>query len=95
MNAQLKRDQNLEADQVTFTYFAPTARHVSLAGSFNHWDPKATPMSQGADGAWRVSVAVDPCHLEYQFYVDGVWHDDPAELHKATDMPATNDAGGR
>ena len=28
-----------------FVLFAPEASQVSLAGTFNQWDPKATPLS--------------------------------------------------
>lgn len=87
MNAPLPDAQGVKPNLIAFSFAAPAARQVSLAGYFNNWNPKATPMRQGADGVWRVSVAVDPCHCEYQFYVDGVWHDDPAELHKTMDTP--------
>jgi len=85
MNTPSSDTQNIKPKMFTFTFAAPAARQVSLAGYFNNWNPRATPMCRGVDGVWRVSVLIDPAHGEHQIYVDGVWHDDPAELQKTTD----------
>jgi len=63
---------------IPFAFQAPAARQVSLAGDFNHWDPKAAPMHNGSDGVWHLSVALKPGRHEYRFIADGVWQDDPA-----------------
>ncbi len=39
-----------------FTCHAPSAQAVFLAGAFNGWDPKATPMAKDAAGDWGVAV---------------------------------------
>lgn len=64
--------------QVTFTLHAPDARAVSVAGSFNDWQPDATPLKRGRDGTWKVRIRVAPGAHEYRFCVDGEWSDDPA-----------------
>lgn len=55
-----------------FSCYAPDARAVFLAGTFNHWDAKATPMMKDAEGNWAVAVPLPPGHHEFKFVVDGV-----------------------
>lgn len=67
---------------------APDAR-VSVAGSFNGWNPAANPMERMGDGACRASVQlVDGRHL-YKFVVDGAkgreWLADPANAARDDD----------
>ena len=71
-------NKSLKQKPIPFAFTAPAARQVILAGDFNHWDPKATPMRKGADGVWRLSVALKPGRHEYRFIADGVWQDDPS-----------------
>jgi len=78
MNTTLSNHKSLKQSSTPFVFTAPAARQVSLAGDFNHWDPTATPMHQGADGVWHLSVALKPGRHEYRFIADGVWQDDPA-----------------
>jgi len=63
------------------TYFElvePAAREVFLAGSFNGWDPTATPMIPLGHGRWGKEVALKPGRYEYRFVADGSWITDPA-----------------
>lgn len=55
-----------------------SAREVYVTGSFAEWDPKAHAMSLGADGVWRVEVAIDSGEHLYKFVVDDTWIADPA-----------------
>jgi len=52
---------------------------VSLAGSFNRWDPAAKPMvdAQG-DGHYVATCMLAPGSYEYKFVVNGEWTVDPA-----------------
>lgn len=61
-----------------FTCLAPTARAVFLAGTFNGWDAKATPMVKDAQGNWEVAVDLPPGRHEFKFAVDGVLCCEPA-----------------
>jgi 1,4-alpha-glucan branching enzyme len=62
---------------VPFSFAAPRARQVSLAGDFNNWNPEDMPMYKSSNGVWYLSVSLTPgCH-EYRFIADGVWQDDP------------------
>jgi hypothetical protein len=79
-----------ESVYVRFVLFAPKASQVSLAGTFNQWDPKATPLVRaGTNGAWTVTVALPVGQHEYGFVVDGRrWVTDPT-------APAVDDGFGR
>jgi 1,4-alpha-glucan branching enzyme len=39
---------------------APEAAAVAVAGTFNDWDPRKTPMTNGKDGTWKVRVSLPP-----------------------------------
>lgn len=56
----------------------PHAREVSVAGSFNLWQPTATPLTLSGEGKWVVELSLPPGRYEYRFIVDGEWVDDPA-----------------
>jgi len=60
-----------------FSYRAPTALSVMLAGEFTHWQKEAIPMKRGKEGVWKASVALQPGVHHYRFIVDGHWQDDP------------------
>ena len=68
---------NGEARKARFAFHAPTARDVFVAGSFNEWNPRATPLQRGADGSWSTELPLTPGCYEYRFVVDGQWMDDP------------------
>ena len=56
-----------------FEYRDPDARNVTLLGSFNGWDPVATPMRRKTDGLWIATVRLQPGRHEYKYLVDGEW----------------------
>lgn len=64
-------------DATWFHYYDPAAKEVFLAGSFNGWNPAATPMFLGAAGEWCAELRLPPGAYEYRLVVDGVWKDDP------------------
>lgn len=65
------------AKPVQFKYYAPGAKKVSLAGSFNSWDAKALSAKKDSKGNWSVKVSLKPGRHEYKFVVDGSWQNDP------------------
>ena len=75
---------------VKFLLYAPAAHAVALAGTFNQWDPHATPLVRvGDDGVWTVTVALPAGQHQYGFVVDGGrWVTDPA-------APTVDDGFGR
>ena len=60
-----------------FKFYAPKAKRVSLAGSFNKWDTKSLSAKKNSQGAWTVKVNLKPGRHEYKFLVDGSWVNDP------------------
>ena len=65
---------------------APQAKHVSLVGDFNDWDPQAHPLRQHADGAWHIQVQLNHGHHHYCFMVDGKRTLDPKAQGIARDL---------
>ena len=87
---QADRPTQAQAVYVRFELYAPRASRVSLAGTFNRWDPAATPLVRiGKDGMWTVTVALPSGQHQYGFIVDGRnWVPDPA-------APTVDDGFGR
>ena len=67
---------------VTFRFPArliPTARTVSVVGSFNGWNPVVHRLHRTANDEWAVTVYLTPGRAVYCFSVDGVMWLDPAD----------------
>jgi 1,4-alpha-glucan branching enzyme len=62
---------------VEFKLFAPQAKKVSIAGSFNKWDTKKLLAKKSSDGSWVAKLSLKPGRYEYKFLVDGNWQNDP------------------
>jgi 1,4-alpha-glucan branching enzyme len=62
---------------VRLEFYAPQAREVYVAGSFNEWRPSATVMKTSGGGLWAGELALAPGQYEYLFLVDGQWLPDP------------------
>jgi 1,4-alpha-glucan branching enzyme len=65
------------AKPIEFKFYAPQAKKVSLAGSFNNWNAKALAAKKDSRGNWVVKVSLKPGKYEYKFIVDGSWLNDP------------------
>ena len=75
---QTRKSKQLNRSQCVRLEFARTgARDVCVAGSFNDWQPAATPMIAVGNGHWLKELALPPGRYEYRFVVDGQWIDDP------------------
>ncbi len=70
--------------QETFSYSAPEAQTVALAGSFNCWGQSPIPLKKQKSGLWKATVALEPGVYEYRFLVDGEWRDDPESSTRIT-----------
>ncbi len=79
-----------EPQLVRFEFFDPFATTVSIAGSFNDWQPAAKAMYPLGSGYWLKDTALPPGTYEYCLVVDGQWRPDP----KAQDS-VPNPYGGR
>lgn len=62
---------------VWFRLDAPAASRVCVAGTFNNWNPTATPLAKSKEGEWRVEMHLAPGQYEYRFVLDGIWQEDP------------------
>jgi len=65
------------AKTAEFKIYAPAARKVSLAGSFNNWNTSNLSAKKDSKGNWNVKVNLKPGKHEYKFFVDGSWLNDP------------------
>ena len=85
-----------------FSYSAPAARMVTLAGQFNNWagtqgggryDPTIDPMSdEDGDGIWTIIKPLPPGRYQYKFVIDNgaVWELDPSNALTGEEGGFTN-----
>lgn len=75
---------------VRFVLYAPGARRVAVAGTFNQWDRGAALLAPaGTSGVWTTTLALPVGQHQYAFVVDGArWVVDPS-------APAVDDGFGR
>ncbi len=73
-----------KSEKITYDFvFNPYSdcESVALAGSFNGWNDKATPLT--FDGhVWTTTLTLSPAEWDYQVVVDGHWMLDPGNPHK-------------
>lgn len=86
----LSSEAATEVAFVRFVLYAPGAKRVTVAGTFNQWDQNAAPLvPAGTDGVWTASLALPVGQHQYAFVVDGRrWVPDPT-------APAVDDGFGR
>ncbi|MBI5691088.1 MAG: glycogen-binding domain-containing protein [Verrucomicrobia bacterium] len=68
----------LHPHPVRIGYFNPDAREVFVAGTFNDWDPRETPLARDSFGDWAIELSLPPGEHRYRLIVDGEWRDDPS-----------------
>lgn len=64
--------------QVTFSFFAPQAGAVLVAGDFTQWEVSPISLVRDPAGNWKTTVALRPGQYQYRLLVDGQWQNDPA-----------------
>jgi anti-sigma factor RsiW len=70
--------QQAQTVTVTMNLYAPEARHVAVAGTFNKWKTDANILTKGENGTWTISIPLNPGTYSYMFVVDGkAWVTDP------------------
>jgi len=67
--------------------FAPDAREVFVAGSFNDWNPRAMPLIGDGDGTWELELPLLPGRYEFKFVIDGAWCCEPGKDDGLCDVP--------
>jgi len=68
--------------QIEFRLSAREAMTVAIAGSFNNWNPKKTPLRKSGD-IWQTKLELPRGRYEYRFVVDGKWVSDPTAKESA------------
>ena len=63
--------------------YQPAANDVCVAGSFNNWEPQATPLVPLGNGKWAKEITLPEGRYEYRFVVDGSWVNDSNALETA------------
>ncbi len=77
-----------ELYRVTLRFRPPVpAQQVTVAGTFNQWNPNAQPMAdEDGDGVYEVSLLLAPGVYQYKFVVNGnQWFEDPQALSYVPD----------
>lgn len=62
-----------KGQEVKFTFSAPEAKKVFIAGTFNDWNTQSIPMIKGRDGTWRIKMKLRQGKYEYKYFADGTW----------------------
>jgi len=66
-----------DKERICIAFDAPGAEQVFVAGSFNNWQPSATPLRKQCGHRWSAELLLTAGRYEYRFVVDGCWTDDP------------------
>src|SRR5882724_8084243 len=83
-NGQESKNAN-EGDlkvQAEFKLSAREANSVAVAGSFNNWNVKKTPLRKEGE-CWTTTLKLPRGRYEYRFVVDGKWMSDPSAKESA------------
>ncbi len=70
MGTQAKRRR------VRFHISADEGSKVSVAGTFNGWNPDKHVLKQ-KDGTFALNILLEPGQYQYKFVVNGIWCVDP------------------
>ena len=70
-------NQKAAKQKVTFTYKAPEAQTVLVAGDFTGWQEAPLTLKKDKTGLWKKTISLPPGKYEYRLLVDGQWRDDP------------------
>jgi 1,4-alpha-glucan branching enzyme len=75
---------------INFEFNNPDAVTVYVAGSFNDWNERTSPLTRGYGGRWGKVATLAPGNYEYCLVVDGRWILDPMNQ-----VSVDNPYGGR
>jgi 1,4-alpha-glucan branching enzyme len=76
----------------TFSFNAPNAARVLLAGDFTHWLTDPIPLQKQPNGTWKTTILLGPGTYHYRFFVDDQWRDDPeCNVRVRTPFGSVND----
>ena len=80
--------------KVTFSVPAEDAKKVSVVGSFNKWNEKATPLKKLKSGTFKGTVDLDKdASYEFKYLVDGAYvNDDAADAYAWSDFASSDNS---
>ena len=80
--------------KVTFSILAADAKKVSLVGSFNEWNAKASPLKKLKNGTFKGAVDLDINNsYEFKYLVDGAFvNDDTADSYVWNEFAAADNS---
>lgn len=78
--------------KVSFTFNAPDAKEVMVAGDFNNWNYSRTPLRRVDSNLWRRDLNLKPGRYEYKFVVDGNWISDPQNSNRVANSFGTENS---
>ena len=88
-HAQTNQEPSLQSQPgttgITFTWQAPKAKAVFLAGEMNDWQTDSLPMHKNEKGEWTLTVYLGSGRWSYKFVQDGQWLTDAHNPSKHSD----------
>jgi hypothetical protein len=85
VSRSVAQDSDLRYVRLAYQPADPSVRQVSIAGSFNNWDPVSTPL-QKQNGVWATVLVLPPGSYEYMFVEnEEQWVTDPLAVNKRDD----------
>ncbi len=72
----LAEQDRLLKKAITFEFYAPEAKRVTVAGDFNDWNPDALELRKEDGGRWVAQLILGIGRYEYRYVVDGRWCND-------------------
>jgi 1,4-alpha-glucan branching enzyme len=70
------KKERVSEKSVEFSFRAPEATKVCLAGQFNSWDTQSLPMKKDKTGVWKTKVKLPAGRHEYKLLADNNWVED-------------------
>jgi anti-sigma factor RsiW len=82
---QAAAESGLRYVRLAYVPTDPSVEKVTVVGSFNNWDPDATPLRR-QDGVWSTILVLAPGSYEYMFFENGArWVTDPLAVQTRDD----------
>ena len=77
--------KNTPLKNIEFKLATAHGSKVSVAGTFNDWDPEKNHMNEKhGSGLYKTVIVLPPGKHEYKFVVNGEWRTDPNCLDQVT-----------
>ena len=77
--------RQLDSERIEFRIYHPGARHISLVGDFNHWNPENDLLQKKNNGVWRLVKRLPRGTYRYKYIIDGEWTPDTYNRASASD----------